>query len=285
MLCNSQGDGGSHITVLTLAWAYVLAARWAEVLSGTMQYTDMKAPKAERHEQTNLTSCTVDIGTASHASVRWWAAVLANGQGWQASVLHCGQNLQSPWAIQLNCTKISISFVNSLPCQTAESLPPTSAAAASYILQYVSYHRLENESSAAFCAALLLPTANSARQSIFWPLPSPKSPPPLVTQDANSSPPWGRHTEQLDRLLTMGCHAQGMESLLRSNFIDTDIPCNISGAWLQGTFELLDSPLLADDSILVQVVMRRSPKINFLWLGAILVGLRRHILKLSRAVM
>lgn len=44
-LCNSLGDGGSHIPLLTLAWAYGLAARWVEILSGRTQYTDMEVQK------------------------------------------------------------------------------------------------------------------------------------------------------------------------------------------------------------------------------------------------
>jgi hypothetical protein len=77
-----------YLTILVRAWAFVLSARWVEVMpaSCSLTYTKSRA----RHEDATTKrrngqhSLVVDIGPAGPEQARWWTAVLARGQGWQA---------------------------------------------------------------------------------------------------------------------------------------------------------------------------------------------------------
>jgi hypothetical protein len=100
-----------YVPILILAWAYILAARWTELLEEDciLIYTDSEAKHEvdlSEHPSDNWDVLNVDIGDASTEEARWWAAVLAPGQGWQ-SVLDGGHNL-SPWSIFLDSSFFAI---------------------------------------------------------------------------------------------------------------------------------------------------------------------------------
>ncbi|KAK3180443.1 hypothetical protein K4F52_008171 [Lecanicillium sp. MT-2017a] len=281
-LWNLLDKDGSHIPVLTLAWAYILSARWAEIIPGaSIGYTDSRAEVGPA-EHADTKNCVFDIGTVSESAYRWWSAILATGEGWNACIGQNGKPLSSPWAVKMQWSPGITILQRGAHSQPLQFDPPSYSSALSYILDYVAYHDVHDQSYAAFAAALLLPTRQRISRSVSWRLPrfSSKTRPQQVSKHAD--PPWGSNIQQLDRLLTMSCNATGVQSLLSSSFIEPDLPCNICGAWLQGAFAVLDSPPAREPPIMARILMQRSPKLDFLWLGAIVMDVHSYIMKWAR---
>ncbi|KAF4511622.1 hypothetical protein G6O67_003403 [Ophiocordyceps sinensis] len=60
---------GNHIPVLTLAWAYVLAARWTEIIPGaSVEYTGRLATPRDRG---NVSPLVIDVGNVGQEAARW----------------------------------------------------------------------------------------------------------------------------------------------------------------------------------------------------------------------
>ncbi|KND91921.1 hypothetical protein TOPH_03550 [Tolypocladium ophioglossoides CBS 100239] len=238
---DSFGQSG-HIAILTLAWAYVLSQRWTEIIPGAapIEYTTSLAAQpdsSDGFEETNDTA--IELGVVTDEAARWWVAVLAPGEGWLALTLHRGTYLRSPWSVSLQPSEeLTLSF-RTTPFRSGHQTPPSFSTAAGYIADYASYHGAEDQSCAAFAAALLLPTRRYVSDKLCWPCPSRHNerPEPPARQ---CWPPWGEDRRQLDRLLTMSCNTIGMLSLVSSSFVDPDIPCNVGGAWMQGAFAIID---------------------------------------------
>jgi len=74
----------NYLSVLALAWAYFLSARWVEIMPGitSLAYTDIEADDSVPKHQATVDLCGVDPD-----ETRWWLAVLAPTQGWKATML------------------------------------------------------------------------------------------------------------------------------------------------------------------------------------------------------
>jgi hypothetical protein len=77
-------EDDNRITVLVLAWAYILSARWAEVIPGASgpEYSDRQAewdnssiPSKTGPSDSN--TVVISIGGINDDAARWWAAALA----------------------------------------------------------------------------------------------------------------------------------------------------------------------------------------------------------------
>ncbi|KAK3310937.1 uncharacterized protein B0T15DRAFT_482102 [Chaetomium strumarium] len=81
---------------------------WAEVMPGpcSLTYTDKRAAGhpdgGTTKQQAHQAAATLMIGDASPEEARWWAAILAPDQGWQASMAFAQDTiLLSPWSFKL----------------------------------------------------------------------------------------------------------------------------------------------------------------------------------------
>lgn len=80
----------NYIAVLALAWSYILSARWAKIMPGeaSLVYATSMADTIGREDAPKAPPRslmpTLDIQGACPAEARWWAAILAEGQGWKA---------------------------------------------------------------------------------------------------------------------------------------------------------------------------------------------------------
>ncbi|KAG6252574.1 hypothetical protein E4U24_000271 [Claviceps purpurea] len=290
---NSFGKDGAHICLLMLAWTYVLFQRWSELLpgAGAIEYTNSSATLSDSVGGVVETNGpVVDLGVATDEAVRWWAAVLAPGEGWVARIDHRGEELRSPWSVSLQTAKTLILSFKSAPSRDGHRSPPTFSAAVKYIADYAKYHGIEDQSHAAFAAALLLPTRRNISKRLCWSCPDwhnkrrdLRELQPSVEQE-QCWPPWGKERNQLDKLMTMSCNAIGMLSLLCSSFMDPDLPCKVCGAWMQGAFAILDEPKAQKPDVPRGILVQRSPHLSFLWLGAILLDMQGYIMKRARPV-
>jgi hypothetical protein len=217
------GPRGNHLCILTLAWAYVLSARWAEIVPGATapEYTDHSAIREDSGTKDAGRCVRVDLGPASDDASRWWAAVLAPYQGWTTGIRHEDGLRPAPWST--NLAQKDGPFLLSRAGMTKSPLshdrPPSFSAAASYISAYAAHHG-KNQSRAAFAAALMLPSASRIKRTISLPGPRLKSDSSCCNngQSANLVPEAalsGDDVHQLDRLLTLSCN-NFVQSLLSS---------------------------------------------------------------------
>lgn len=96
-----------HFVVLVLAWAYILTARWAELVPGASapEYSNHQPPldagSKSKDAEADSNSVVVDIGDVDDVAAAWWTAVLAADGGWTASIRNnAGVPLYSPWSIK-----------------------------------------------------------------------------------------------------------------------------------------------------------------------------------------
>lgn len=80
--------------------------------------------------------------------------------------------------------------------------------------------------------------------------------------------------------MMLSCDVWGMRSLLCSTFFNADIECNLVSAWMNPAFAIIN-PLVQEEifTMLTKFLVRRSPKLGSLWLGAALVGIARSSLR------
>lgn len=269
------GGQGCHVTILILAWAYVLSARWTEIIPGAepIRYTNIRPDPNPGYEKV-----TVDLGNVSADAARWWEAVLAPRQGWLATVNSEHKPLHSPWSVRLP-PRTNFRVSNS------EFTPVTGSAASfttalRYLADYCAAFDLADQSRAALSAVLFLPLASFSRIRVQLPIPQELN---IAQQCATGIPrreqgPDICPTSQLDKLLALSCNTRGLPPILLSVFFDHDIPCNLASPWLQGTFSALDR-VSSDRYLLAQTLTNRDPRLGFLWVGAIISGCHTQLLQ------
>ncbi|KAI9374847.1 hypothetical protein BJX61DRAFT_496180, partial [Aspergillus egyptiacus] len=64
-----------------------------------LAYTDSKAYNSGEPQEQG--SAVVDIGVVDDDAARWWSAVLAPGEGWEAYIAIGKDKFRSPWSISL----------------------------------------------------------------------------------------------------------------------------------------------------------------------------------------
>lgn len=271
-----------HFAVLFLAWAYILSARWTEIIPGADPIRYTEAP--QRIVRKDQASTSIPIETTSSEAKRWWNAVLIAGQGWLASGTNSdGSRLSSPWSIRLSSSHIMLPVYSGHDAVPATGVAADSATALHYLAEYCNIHHLEDQSCAALSTVLFLSMAPDNRIII----PAPR----ITYSGASSSPPKAHQRmkvveicpsiRQVDKLMALSCNTHGLRALLLSTFFDPDVSCNEVSPFLQGTFAVLDR-IGPDQTLLLQTLMHRAPKLGFLWAGAMISGFHTSVLKSTR---
>ncbi|PLB38546.1 uncharacterized protein BDW47DRAFT_125379 [Aspergillus candidus] len=134
----AMADDGSrgrpnYVGVVSLAWSYILSVRLLELQRherAEAVYTTSTANWYSLHHVCGPKSAsTIDIGNVDAHAARWWAAILAPGQGWKAIVPQRENDVYfAPWSLSLevdSCPSIGVFF-----CQ-----PPERPAGLSGIFQ------------------------------------------------------------------------------------------------------------------------------------------------------
>ncbi|KAJ0120014.1 immunoglobulin variable region used by the ITC63B heavy chain [Diaporthe amygdali] len=273
-----------------VAWAYILSARWAELIPGA-DISDYNSHQAQLNSGNGPhglgdddNSVVVDIGDVDVAAARWWTAVLAADGGWDASIRSdTGVLLCSPWSIRTQPGPNFTISANIQPCSAMKNSSPASfSTALRYLSEYCHLHDLAEQSQAALAAALLIPVAKFDTRRIKLPVPRLPRKTTRSQQKPQVLPSWDMKPRQLDRLLTLSCNARGVKALLNSIFFEPDVACNSCGAWLQGSFAFLDSDKAGDPHVLLSTFMERDPGLGFLWLGAFITGAEERCLQEAR---
>ncbi|GBF60559.1 hypothetical protein TMEN_3006 [Trichophyton mentagrophytes] len=266
-------DGSDYVAVLTLAWAYILSCAWALSQGGQIRYTAMEAPVCVPGQ---VYDATLETCTENPEVVRWWAAVLAPGQGWVASISFHNTEYQSPWAMRL-IGNLNLTIRGPAPVTPRGCPDPHTSY--QYLRHFCLQHGLLEQAKAAFVAALMIPV--HAQTGIPFVLPAPiciYSNPPVV-----SSGPQCEDLEELIRrmphFMTISAACDVLRSLLCSVFFEPSVPCNLCSEWLEPIFRILDSVSLRHATTMC---MFRNTSIEGWWLGSAITGLYRLILKEAR---
>ncbi|KAF2758958.1 hypothetical protein EJ05DRAFT_475201 [Pseudovirgaria hyperparasitica] len=269
---------GDFLAVLVLAWAYILSARWAEMMpeSCSIRYTECRAIMCDTSEPgIDPNTISVDIGPASSEERRWWTAVLAPDQGWQATMKLEQETFLSPWSVRLQS---DLHFSIQQKPSSPRCLSPSSSEALGYLDKFCTRHNIVDQSYAALAAALLLPSMgrmNAIR------LHAPRANPykHCVSSERNLQHSRICEDHYLDRLLTMSCNPKGIRSMLLSAFFEPSIECNAVTPWLQGALCAIETLTRDTPFILGRMCMERAPRLAILWLGSTILGLNVRLLQ------
>ncbi|KAK2760784.1 hypothetical protein FQN54_002022 [Arachnomyces sp. PD_36] len=252
--------------------------------SDSLYYRDCKAQWAGEDLHDPSKRIEVDLDTIESHAARWWAAVLAPGEGWAATVCRKGQIYRSPWSVR---TATIQSFVlrvvsHNHKSHDTEFSPPSSTDALRFLSDFCTTHNVHSQGLAALSAAMYLPFHNGATATLPCPKPCLK---PTTTSCITSSPasPQVAVDEEeslLPYYMTISCNIWGIRSLLHSTFFNPEIYCNLVSPWLEPAFKIID-PIVerGEYMLLASMMARRQPPLGSLWLGAILTGAAKPILR------
>jgi hypothetical protein len=285
------GKDDGHLVVLFYAWAYALSARWAEIIprASPIEYTTSQAPwvtnEVSGEAAENGKPMVVELGKLTGEAARWWAAILAPGEGWRAAIPHQRYRLLSPWTVTKESNN-PIFLTGSLTHTSLSSPTPASfEAALQYIEAYSAFHGTDTQSRAALAAALLLPVAKLDNRKILLHAPQGLCGKTTEKPVPKALPFKEHYRRQFDRLLTLSANARGMKAVLGSVFYEPGIPANACGAWLQGTMAVLQSKGVGNLHVLARMFFDRSPHISYLWLGGIITGAHRDFLRATSGLL
>lgn len=269
----------NHLCVLMFAWSYILSARWAQLMpEAILEYTDSKAYNSGEPRERG--SAVVDIGVVDGDAARWWSAVLAPGEGWEAYITIKNDKFRSPWSISLPADpKFSLSYHKNhcFLSDTAISV----ATAFRFLSDYCALHDIVDQGYAALSAVLFLPLLHGSRKDIVLPGPrfshGRRFKVGLSKCKVQHDLDWVQEVHHLDKLLTLSCNTRGIRSLLSSVFYEPGIACNVVSPWLQSMFAVLNS--VEDNRILAHMLMSRVPHLAFFWLGGAIMGIHKDVLR------
>lgn len=173
-----QAADGNHIGILALAWSYILSARWVVLQkpAARLYYSAHRAPVRQEEEDTLDRALEIAVHQRTGQSTRWWATLLASGQGWHAEINHDGKLYKSPWSAYIaDSTYMLVRYTTdakqAIADRTSEELPPSSREALGYLHNYCKQHSLSSQYTPALAAAMFFPWKNensaSAIQAIL----------------------------------------------------------------------------------------------------------------------
>ncbi|KAI2707715.1 hypothetical protein CBS147332_6773 [Penicillium roqueforti] len=129
------------------------------------------APWKSGHDSNASDYFELDIGGDSVAEVRWWAAILAGGRGWQATLLRGNEAYFPPWEYHLNGNDFRICHDTELPYFLPTLEPPSSAVAREYLYNFARRHDAFDQLICALAATLMLPMYGRFGAAIVLPRP------------------------------------------------------------------------------------------------------------------
>lgn len=284
----SDYDEGNYLSVLYLAWAYILSARWVELLGRSRDHEcqmSYSPPSCEGPVHSNKQHMIqIDIGDDACAEeVSWWRAVLCSDSCWDATTKYNGHEYLSPWSLSATGAGLIVTTKGFL---NTRADPPDSWTALEYLRRFCVHHRLYAQCSVALAGVLYIPFMRGG--TIALPFPKESSRLKSKEGDGGSTVPiqelLKEHGQLLAKYMTLSSNVWGLRSILCSTFFNKDIECNLVSAWLNPAFAILDS-ISSKSNSKAAFLINRQPRIGILWLGALLTDLAKSILRDVRAGM
>ncbi|CAG7927292.1 unnamed protein product [Penicillium olsonii] len=272
-------DQSNQLSVLYIAWAYILSARWVELLARSADHECCMAYSKPENPSPQLDKPSiVDIGDSGEEEAFWWRAILSDD--WDATTKYKDREYLSPWSVSAKDTGLV------LPTGVlgAESNPPDSDTALKYLSRFCIHHRLYAQCSVALAGVLYIPFLRKKIVSLPFPRCVRHEREGVADDfDVPITKALDDHSELLSNYMTLSSNEWGLRSLLQSTFFNPDIDCNLVSAWLNPAFAILKS--IQSKTSIAAFLANRNPRLGSLWLGAILTGLADSVLRDIRSGM
>ncbi|PLB54075.1 hypothetical protein P170DRAFT_397106 [Aspergillus steynii IBT 23096] len=275
---------GNYMAVFLLGWSYVLSARLIEVRRRTAKdkvvYTDNMAPSS--HDVIGGEYFDLDIGCDCISAVRWWAAILAGGRGWQAAFEREHGTYFSPWEFHLTDSSFRIRHDTNMSSSSSNLEPPSSAEAQEYLFKMARRHNAFDQLICAVAGAMTLPTHNRFGASVTLPKPiigsGSRQDTEVLYSDQIPTP------AEIPHYMAFSGTSGLLASCLFGSFWEPGIPCNLTSEWLNPAMKELTSTLFQSKQAvpIIWAMSKRRPNVASLWLGATITGLLPRILKVSQ---
>lgn len=276
---------GNYLAVFVLGWSYVLSSRLIELRRRTTEdrvvYTDNMAQWDSSLDTDTGDYFELDIGCDRLAEVRWWAAVLAGGRGWEAILTRESRAYFPPWECHLNssCCHFRIchhaELLSSIPIE-----PPSSADAQEYLCNFARHHDAFDQLICALTAIMTLPMHNRLGASITLPRPisGHRSRQQTEIIHADQVPTF----DDIPRYMAFSGTSGLLASCLLGSLWEPGIPCNLASEWLNPAMKEITSTLSQSKSFpIIWAMSERRPNLAPLWLGAAITGLLPRIFQVS----
>ncbi|EIT82309.1 hypothetical protein AO1008_02659 [Aspergillus oryzae 100-8] len=261
----------NYLGIFVLGWSYILSARLIEIRRKAQwdchiqSQTDGPLPD---------NSYIIDIGTHDLAEVRWWAAILAEGRGWQATLVRDGKEYYPLWECHLNSSQFRL-----------HHCPPSSTQAQEYLFNLARYHDAFDQLISALAATMTIPLHNRFGARITLPLPKPGRLPIAHRKTELTYRNQIPIPDEIPHYMAVSCTSGVVTSCLFSCFWEPDIPCNLVSQWLNLSMRQIFPSLIRSKkyNAIVCAMAQRRPNIAPLWLGSLITGLLPRILQLCRS--
>lgn len=279
-LSNAQPTG-NYLFAFVMGWSYVLSARLIELRrmtdEDTITYAQNVAPIYCRRENPSEAHHCVDIGNADEQEIRWWAAVLAKGPGWEANLTRSGKGFSPAWACHLDDSEtVAVLYHNTIKTSLdMHSKPPTSVESQNYLVKFARLHDAFDQLIAAFAAILTLP----GHYGNFVLLPRPQA--MGVRRDTESKyADMVPSTAEIPHFMFIS--AIGYKLGIDGVFWEPGVRCTRLSEWMYPPIHEVLPTLIEqkDYPTLVQMMAARRPTTASVWLGAAITGTLPHALQL-----
>ena len=285
-----------YLGILALGWSYILSARSVEMQDegAEIMYTNSIAP-GFHHEikPRRAQAVTVDIGDVDGKVARWWAAIMAPGEGWKAVVSRKDSvEYLAPWSVSREGTHdVGIKWRTNGPVPKGSEAyePPSSREAFDFLARFSLLYDLGSQFLVALATAITFPAHKNHGTMVELPLPGETKVKQKCSLVDSIAPDWISVNKELPYYMALSCNPEVVISSLCGMFWEENVPSNMVSPWLHPILyevpeakEIMEDPGFYHEILAIMCSFRR-PRISALWLGAVAGGLTPIILRRVRS--
>lgn len=276
----------NYLAMFVLGWSYVFSARLVVLRRNSsadhILYTGSRAPVRRKPRETKDDSTiSVRLGDLDAVELRWWAAILAPGCGWQAVLFRSDHRFYPPWSCHLSQ---DIRFEILHPDRTidADHCPPTSGEAQQYLNAFAKANNVYDQLQAALAACLTLPPQGRFGAPIELPHPRAACSQCITPTSIRQWP----EESHIPHYMALSCIPNAVSSSMFSCLWEPGIECHLASEWLCPVQSLVQ--LLREEErphTIVKMMALHRPSSAPLWLGAAITGLVPKLLSIGNGHM